>query len=64
MSYKNEKINKMKELYELKKSYSKSQNKSYAKMSDALVISNDRINTIVLTFGILVCSLFIGIIIK
>ena len=64
MSYKNEKINKMKELYELKKSYSKNQNKSYAKMSDALVISNDRINTLVLTFGILVCSIFIGIIIK
>lgn len=64
MSYKNEKINKMQELYELKKSYSKNKNKSYAKISDALIISNDRINTLVLTFGILVCSIFIGIIIK
>ena len=64
MSYKNEKVKKMQELYELKKSYSKADNKSYAKMSDALIISNDRINTIVLTFGVIICSIFIGIIIK
>lgn len=64
MSYKKEKINKMQELYELKKSYSKTATKSYAKMSDALVISNDRINTLVLTFGVIICSIFIGIIIK
>ena len=62
MNYKAERSNKMQELYELKKSYSKTPQKSYAKMSDALVITNDRINTLVLTFGVIVCSIFIGII--
>ena len=64
MSYKSKKAAKMQELYDLKKSYSSSKVKSYAKMSDALIISNDRLNTLVLTFGVIICSIFIGLIIK
>lgn len=55
---------KMQELYELKKAYSTKKPKSYAKISDALIISNDRLNTLVLTFGVIICSLLIGIITK
>ena len=64
MSYKSKKTMKMQELYDLKKSYSNARPKSYAKMSDALMISNDRLNTLVLTFGVIICSIFIGLIIK
>lgn len=64
MNYKSEKVNKMQELYELKKAYSKEKPKSYAKISDALVISNDRLNTLVLTFGVIICSLLISLITK
>lgn len=64
MNYKKEKTDKMQELYELKKSYNAPTPKTYAKMSDALIITNDRLNTLVLTFGVIVCSIFIGIITK
>lgn len=64
MSYKSKKAIKMQELYDLKKSYSNVRPKSYAKMSDALMISNDRLNTLVLTCGIIICSIFISLIIK
>lgn len=64
MSYQNEKLDKMQELYNLKKSYSKQNQKSYAKLTDALLITNDRINTLVLTFGVIICSIFIGLITK
>lgn len=64
MSYKSKKAIKMQELYDLKKSYSNARPKSYAKMSDALMISNDRLNTLVLTCGIIICSIFISLIIK
>ena len=62
MNYNSKKMDKMQELYELKKAYSKEKPKSYTKMSDALVISNDRLNTLVLTFGVIICSLLIGFI--
>lgn len=62
MNSKKQRQEKMQELYELKKSYSKSNPKPYAKISDALVITNDRLNTLVLTFGIIACSVFLGII--
>ena len=62
MNYNSKKMDRMQELYELKKSYSTKKQKSYAKISDALVISNDRLNTWVLTFGVIICSLLIGII--
>ena len=64
MSYKSKKAIKMQELYDLKKSYSNVRPKSYTKMSDALIISNDRINTLVLTCGIIICSIFISLVIK
>ena len=64
MNYKSEKNNRMQELYDLKKSYSSVRPKSYIKMSDAFVISNDRLNTFVLAFGVIICSIFIGLIIK
>jgi len=64
MSYQNEKLDKMQELYNLKKSYSKQNQKSYTKLTDALLITNDRINTLVLTFGVIICSIFIGLITK
>ena len=64
MSYKSKRAVNMQELYDLKKSYSGAKAKSYIKMSDALMISNDRLNTLVLTFGVIVCSIFIGLIIK
>lgn len=64
MNYKSKKADKMQELYELKKAYSKEKPKSYAKISDALVISNDRLNTLVLTFGVIICSLLISFITK
>lgn len=64
MNYKTEKKDKMQELYNLKKAYSKQNKKSYGKMSDVLMITNDRINTIVLTFGVIICSIFISIITK
>ena len=64
MNYKNKKAEKMQELFELKKSYSSAKEKSYVKISDALVISNDRLNTLVLTFGVIVCSIFIGLFVK
>lgn len=64
MSYKSKKANKMQELYDLKKSYSNVRPKSYTKMSDVLMISNDRVNTLVLTFGVIICSIFLGLIIK
>lgn len=64
MNYQTEKIDKMQELYNLKKAYSKQTKKSYAKMSDALIITNDRLNTLVLTFGVIICSIFISIITK
>ncbi|MBO5183116.1 MAG: hypothetical protein J6B64_01835 [Bacilli bacterium] len=53
---------KMQELYNLKKAYSQTSKKSYGKLSDTLIITNDRINTIVLTVGVIVCSIFISII--
>ena len=43
MNYSSKRENKMQELYDLKKSYSNVRPKSYIKMSDAFVISNDRI---------------------
>lgn len=64
MNYKTEKNNRMQELYDLKKSYSKQNTKSYTKVTDALTINNDRINTLVLTFGVIICSLLIGFITK
>ena len=64
MNYKTEKKDKMQELYNLKKTYSKQNKKSYGKMSDVLMITNDRINTIVLTCGVIICSIFISIITK
>ena len=64
MNYKSEKINKMQELYDLKKSYSKEKQKSYTKLSDALIINNDRLNTLVLTCGVIICSILISIITK
>ena len=64
MNYKSEKNDKMQELYDLKKSYSKQTQKSYAKLSDALIINNDRINTLVLTCGVIICSILISIITK
>ena len=64
MNYKSEKMDKMQELYDLKKSYSKKAQKSYAKLSDALIINNDRINTLVLTCGVIICSILITIITK
>lgn len=64
MNYKSEKINKMQELYDLKKSYSKQTQKSYTKLSDALIINNDRLNTLVLTCGVIICSILISIITK
>lgn len=64
MNYKSEKNDRMQELYDLKKSYSKKSSKPYAKMSDALIINNDRLNTLVLTFGVIICSLIIGLITK
>ena len=54
--------NKMEELYQLKKAYSSTRQKNYAKMSDALTVKNDRLNTLVLTFGVIICSIFISII--
>jgi len=62
MNYKSEKADKMQELYNLKKAYSKKNQKSYIKMTDALVINNDRLNTLVLTFGVIICSIFISLI--
>ena len=62
MNYSSKRENKMQELYDLKKSYSNVRPKSYIKMSDAFVISNDRINTFVIAFGVIVCSIFIGLI--
>ena len=62
MDYNSKKNDRMQELYELKKSYSKEKPKSYTKLRDALVISNDRLNTWVLTFGVIICSLLIGFI--
>lgn len=62
MNYKSEKVDKMQELYDLKKAYSKQNKKSYTKMTDALVITNDRLNTLVLTFGVIICSIFISLI--
>ena len=62
MNYTSKREAKMKELYDLKKSYSSVRPKSYIKMSDAFVISNDRINTFVIAFGVIVCSIFIGLI--
>ena len=64
MNYSSKRENKMQELYDLKKSYSNVRPKSYIKMSDAFVISNDRINTFVIAFGVIVCSIFIGLIMK
>ena len=64
MNYKSGKIDKMQELYDLKKSYSKQAQKSYTKLSDALIINNDRINTLVLTCGVIICSILITIITK
>ena len=64
MNYQSEKINRMQELYDLKKSYSKQRIKPYAKLSDALIINNDRLNTLVLTCGVIICSILISIITK
>jgi len=64
MNYKSEKNDRMQELYELKKTYSKQNTKQYAKMSDALIINNDRLNTLVLTCGVIICSILISIITK
>lgn len=64
MNYESEKIDKMQELYNLKKAYSKKNQKSYTKMTDVLAITNDRLNTLVLTFGVIICSIFISIITK
>jgi hypothetical protein len=64
MNYKTEKNNKMQELYDLKKSYSKQSQKTYAKLSDALIINNDRLNTLVITCGVIICSILISIITK
>lgn len=64
MNYTSKREVKMQELYALKKSYSNVRPKSYVKMSDAFVISNDRLNTFVIAFGVIVCSIFIGLIIK
>lgn len=64
MNYTSKREAKMQELYDLKKSYSNVRPKSYVKMSDAFVISNDRLNTFVIAFGVVVCSIFIGLIIK
>ena len=64
MNYSSKRENKMQELYDLKKSYSNVRPKSYVKMSDAFVISNDRLNTFVIAFGVIVCSIFIGLIMK
>ena len=64
MNYASKREAKMKELYDLKKSYSSVRPKSYIKMSDAFVISNDKLNTFVIAFGVIVCSIFLGLIIK
>ena len=64
MNYKSEKIDKMQELYDLKKSYSNQSQKPYVKMTDALIINNDRLNTLVLTCGVIICSILISIITK
>ena len=64
MNYTSKREAKMQELYDLKKAYSNVRPKSYAKLSDAFVISNDRLNTFVIAFGVIVCSIFIGLIIK
>ena len=64
MNYKSEKIDRRQELYDLKKSYSKQKVKPYAKLTDALVINNDRLNTLVLTCGVIICSILISIITK
>ena len=64
MNYTSKREVKMQELYDLKKSYSNVRPKSYIKMSDAFVISNDRLNTFVIAFGVIVCSIFIGLVIK
>lgn len=62
MDYDSKKNDRLQELYEFKKTYSKEKPKSYTKISDALTISNDRLNTLVLTFGVIICSLLIGLI--
>jgi len=62
MDYNSKRNDRMQELYEFKKAYSKEKPKSYTKLSDALTINNDRLNTLVLTFGVIICSLLIGII--
>lgn len=64
MNYASKREMKMKELYDLKKSYSSVRPKSYFKLGDVFAISNDRINTFVLAFGVIICSIFIGLIIK
>lgn len=64
MNYKVDKLDKMQELYNLKKSYSKTNQKSYTKLTDALMITNDRLNTLVITFGVIICTIFITIITK
>lgn len=64
MNYKVDKLDKMQELYNLKKSYSKTNQKSYTKLTDALMITNDRLNTLVITFGVIICTIFITLITK
>lgn len=64
MDYRENRNDKLNELFRIKKEMGKKRKSNNLKFTDTLMISNDRVNTLVLSFGILICTIFISIIVR